>query len=280
MLVRELGKLGRLDLGGEALHHVIRGVDLHQQAGFGADRLGIILEMRAVGRADLAQGRTGPRHDVRHAEGAADLDQLAARDDGLATSGEGVEHEQHGRGVVVDEDRILGPGQFPHEIADMRVAFAALSGLDDVFEIGRCPHRRDHCLDRLLGQQRHAADLLDRGGRRPAIAAQALDRLPDRIGRGRPSMTRDGELAIGAAQHGIDRWRAEMFGLVHQAPSGRRLINIRAGMGSPPRAASRPRSPEDRARDSRHRPPRPPARAPCGGSESSHRSGTRRRSRP
>ena len=37
-------------------------------------------EMRAIGRADLAQLAAGPRHDVGNTEGAADLDQLAARD--------------------------------------------------------------------------------------------------------------------------------------------------------------------------------------------------------
>ena len=45
---------------------------------------GVVLEMRAVGGADLDQPAAGARHDVGDAEGAADLDQLAARDDHLA----------------------------------------------------------------------------------------------------------------------------------------------------------------------------------------------------
>ena len=63
---------------------VVRGMDLHDRRGVGSDRGGIVLEMRAVGGADLDQAAAGARHDVGNAEGAADLDQLAARDDHLA----------------------------------------------------------------------------------------------------------------------------------------------------------------------------------------------------
>ena len=49
-----------------------------------ADRIGVIAQMRAVRRADFLQVCAGARHDVRHTEAAADLDQLAARDDALA----------------------------------------------------------------------------------------------------------------------------------------------------------------------------------------------------
>ena len=73
--------------------------------------------MRAVGGADLDQLRAGARHDLRHAEGAADLDQLAARHDRLAALRQRVEHEQHGGGVVVDDGRVLGAGQLAQQAA-------------------------------------------------------------------------------------------------------------------------------------------------------------------
>ena len=57
------------------------------------------------------------RHDVGHAEGAADLDQLAARDRHLAAARQRVEHQQHRGGVVVDDGRGLGAGQLAEQAA-------------------------------------------------------------------------------------------------------------------------------------------------------------------
>ena len=77
-------KLARRDGRREALDGVVAGVHLHEQRGARADRRGIVLEMGAVGGADLDQlaparaMMSGMRND------AADLDQLAARDDRLA----------------------------------------------------------------------------------------------------------------------------------------------------------------------------------------------------
>ena len=51
------------------------------------------------------------RHHVGHAEAAADLDQLAARDDDLAPGRQRRQHDQRRRRVVVDDDRRLGAGQ-------------------------------------------------------------------------------------------------------------------------------------------------------------------------
>jgi hypothetical protein len=81
--VRDGGDLGFVDHLGEALHRVVRGVHLHQQRRLRADGLGVVLGVGAVGGADLDQLGAGAAHDVGHAEGAADLDQFAARDDGL-----------------------------------------------------------------------------------------------------------------------------------------------------------------------------------------------------
>src|SRR5438067_9041700 len=80
--------------GGEAVDAVVRCVDLENEPALGADRGNIILGMRAVGRTDFDELRPGPAHDLRHAKGAADLDELAARHNGFTSFGERVEHEQ------------------------------------------------------------------------------------------------------------------------------------------------------------------------------------------
>ena len=90
--------------------------------------------MGAIGGADLFKPRAGARHDVRHAERAADLDQLAARHDGFAALGQRVEHEQDGGGVVVDDRCVLRAGEFAEQAAQMIVALAALAGLEIEFQ--------------------------------------------------------------------------------------------------------------------------------------------------
>ena len=77
----------------------------------GRRRRGVIGDARAVRGADLAQDGAGLRHDVGHAEAAADLDQLAARDDHLASARRVRQHQQRRRGVVVHDHRGLGAGQ-------------------------------------------------------------------------------------------------------------------------------------------------------------------------
>jgi hypothetical protein len=105
--------------------------------------------MRSVGGADLCQPAASARHDVGHAERTADLDQLAARDNDFAAFSERVQDQQHRRGVVVDQTRILGTGQTPQQTADMVVALAPLAPLEIEFKRGGCAHR---CLHR--GQRR------------------------------------------------------------------------------------------------------------------------------
>ncbi len=156
--VRQRREVARRHLGGESLDAIIRGMDLQHQAGLGADGGGIVLEVRAVGGADLDQPRAGAHHDVGHAERAADFDQLAARHDRVAVLGEAVEHQQHRRRVVVDDGRVLGARQFAQQGAHMVVAFAASAIHEIVFERDRAAHRprrRFHCR---LGQARRGRD--------------------------------------------------------------------------------------------------------------------------
>ena len=87
----------------------------------------IILEMRAIGRADFDEPGSGARHDLGHAKGAADLDQLAARNHGLAAMGERIERQQHGSSIVVDDGGVLGARQFAEQAAQVVIALAAPS---------------------------------------------------------------------------------------------------------------------------------------------------------
>ena len=136
-------------------------------------RRDIVLEMGAVGGADLDQPGAGAGHDVGHAEGAADLDQLAARDDRLAPLGQGVEHQQHGGGVVVDDGRVLGAGQLAQQAAQMIVALAALAAVEVELERDRVAHGVDRGLDRRLGQQRAAEIGVQHGAGQVEDRAQA-----------------------------------------------------------------------------------------------------------
>ena len=129
-------------------------MDLEDQRGFRPDRVGEIAQMRAVCRADLAQPRAGALHDVGQAEGAADLDQFAARDERLAPGRQRVQRQQQRPGIVVDRERRLGPGQPLEPERDMVVALAAPAAGDVVFEVGRRAHRLGSRRDRLLGQRR------------------------------------------------------------------------------------------------------------------------------
>ena len=79
------------------------------------DRPLVVGGARAVRRSDLDEARARPREHVGDAEAVADLDELAARDDHLASFRERGEREQHGGGVVVDDERGLGARQAPEE---------------------------------------------------------------------------------------------------------------------------------------------------------------------
>ena len=130
------------------------------------------------------QPGAGARHDVGHAEGAADLDQLAARDDRLASLRERVEHEQHRGGIVVDDGRVLGAGQLAQQAAHVVVALAAAAAVEVEFERDRVAHRGDRGFDRRLRQKRateigvqhRAGEVEDRLEARRGIGLKARNR--------------------------------------------------------------------------------------------------------
>ena len=106
-----------------------------QQRRLGPDRALVVGGARAVRRPDLDEARAGAREHVGDAEAVADLDQLAARDDDLATLGERGEREQHRGGVVVDDERRLGAGQPAEQRRDVVLARAARARREVVLEV-------------------------------------------------------------------------------------------------------------------------------------------------
>jgi hypothetical protein len=209
----ELGGRHRL---GEAGHRVVRGMDLHDRRGVGADRGGIVLEMGPVGGADLDQSAVGPRHDVGDAEGAADLDELAARDDDLAAGGQRRQHQQHSGGVVVDCGGGLCAGQPLQPRGDVIVALAAAAAAQVVFQRGRRAHGRDRRFDRLLGQERtakvgvqHRAREIENAALRGLHQASQPQLAPARAG-GLVGHLLSAALGLGPGAQGLD----------HQRPAG------------------------------------------------------------
>ena len=110
---------------GEADDAEVRLVHAEQNRGLRPDRPLVVGRARAVRRADLDEARTRAREHVGDAKAVADLDQLAARDDHLATFGERSEREQHRRRVVVHDERSLRAGQTTKDPRNVVLARAA-----------------------------------------------------------------------------------------------------------------------------------------------------------
>ena len=102
MAVRHFGKFRQRDLAGEADDAVV--ARMHPQDGGGVWGNGvlIIFEVRAIGRADFDQSGLALGHHFRQPERAADLDELAPRDDDLLLRGQRRQHQHRGGGVVID----------------------------------------------------------------------------------------------------------------------------------------------------------------------------------
>ena len=98
-------------LGREPGDPVVARMDAQDGGRVLGDGVLVVARVRLVRGAHLDQLRAAGRHDLRQAEGAADLDQLPARDDDLPARGHRVEHEERGGGVVVDHRGGLRPGE-------------------------------------------------------------------------------------------------------------------------------------------------------------------------
>ena len=144
--IGDVAKVGLRDAFGEADHAVVGGVHLEQHGRIRRDGALVIKGVRLVRGAHLHHAGVRLRHDVRYAEAAADLDELASADDGFVAGGELGEHHHDGCRVVVHGDGGLGAGKRADEVFHMVVAAAARHVLDAVFERGVAARRLHHGL--------------------------------------------------------------------------------------------------------------------------------------
>ena len=156
---------------------VIAAMDLHQEGRVFIHAIGVIGQVGAVGAAHFAQHGAGARHHVGDAEGAADFHQFAARDDDLFILRQGIQHQQHGGRVVVDDGGRFGPRQFAQQFLDQVVAVAALARLQVEFQVHRPLQRFHHGLHGRVGQQRAAQIRVQHGARQVEHGAQLRARL-------------------------------------------------------------------------------------------------------
>ena len=222
---RELLHAGQL---GEADDAEVRLVHAQEQRRRVADRALVVLGPRAVRRPDLHEPRAGPRQHVRNAEAVADLEQLAAGDDDLASLGERGEREQHRPGVVVDDERALGAGEPPQHVGDVVLARPACAFGEVVLEVrvaaadlerrarappppaargrGSCGRRRRSRSGRDAGAARGpvrappARARRGRPGRRPPVSLHARARAPPARRRPRAAWERPRAARPGAAR--------------------------------------------------------------------------------
>ncbi len=100
-----------------------------------AHGVAVVIEVRAVGRPDFDQPHAALGHDLGNSEVPADLDQLAARDDRVASVGKRVQRQHERCCAVVDDQRILGTGELAEERRAVDVARPALARVQVQLEI-------------------------------------------------------------------------------------------------------------------------------------------------
>ena len=140
---RDLDRVRRL---GEAGHREVRRMDAKDglRPTLGQRRLEVG-GPRPVRRPDLDQLRAGAPDDLGDPHATADLDELAARDDDPATSGEADRERDRGR-VVVRHERVLGAGQGDQVLLGRPDACAATAGLAVQLEQQVPARQRGGCL--------------------------------------------------------------------------------------------------------------------------------------
>ena len=129
-----------------------------QHGGFRADGPLVVGGACPVRRSHLDEACARAREHVGNAEAVADLDQLAARDEHLAAFRERSQRQQHGGGVVVDDERRLGAGQPAKDPRDVILPRAASALCEVVLEIRVAAADLVHPLER-GGRQRRAAEI-------------------------------------------------------------------------------------------------------------------------
>ncbi len=159
-------------------------MDLEDRARPLRDRGAVVGRARAVRRADLDELRSRRGHDVGDPELAADLDQLAARDQDLLAARQRRKGEQERGGAVVHDERVLGSGHRDQQRLGAGRALAALARLAIDLQVRVGPSGSGGGARRCLRQRRppqvrvqHHAGRVDHR-RQPG---RDLRRQPDRV---------------------------------------------------------------------------------------------------
>ena len=149
----EFGQTGRL---GETHDGEIALMHFQQHARARRDRVPIVGQPGAVGRPYLHQPGAALPDDVGDAKAAADLHQLATRDDHLAVAGQGGQRQQQGGRVVVDAQPGLRAGHLTQQRLQPRRARAASAGLEIELQVDGAASRLGRSPDRFRGHRRAA----------------------------------------------------------------------------------------------------------------------------
>ncbi|KAF5036413.1 hypothetical protein DSECCO2_575340 [anaerobic digester metagenome] len=200
----------------EADDAVVGGVDLHEHGRFVADGLLVVAQVGAVGGPDLAQHSPALPHDLGDTKGAADLHELPARNHDLAPLGQGVEDQEHGRGVVVDHEPRLGPSQAAEQLFDVGIAAAALPRLQGQLQVGVVPTAQGHGLHGLVGQDGAAEIGVDDHARGVEDAPEMRPRGETHVGAGPGAQGGQGQVGFGGDGPGADLLAAEVQKFAHQ----------------------------------------------------------------
>ena len=116
------GQLGQRRAVGEAEHAEVRLVHAEQEGGLRAGGPLVVRGARSVRRPHLDEPSARAREHVGDAEAVADLDQLAAGHEHLASFRERGQRQEHGSRVVVDDERRLGACQPAQDLRDVILA--------------------------------------------------------------------------------------------------------------------------------------------------------------
>jgi hypothetical protein len=208
----------------EAADNIVAAMHFHQHRRALTDGLDIVLQMRAIRRADLAQLRARAAHDVGNAERPADLDEFAARNDDLLPERERGQRQQHSRRIVVDHGGGLRTGQFADQVLDQIVAIAAAATVQIELEVHRLRQRNGHGTHGFVGQDRAPEVRMEHRAREVEYGPQAAspsggERAGD-VGGNAHLAKRQGALSgLHAAPPGVERGthgrqdpRASVFG--------------------------------------------------------------------
>ena len=119
-----------------------------------AQRLFIIPPVHPVSGAHFDQGRAALLHHIRHPEAAADLDQLAARDDHAGARCQRPQHEDCGKRAVIHDQGRFSAGDLAQQLLDLPAALATLPAGHIKFQRAVILSSRQHSVLRGHAQRR------------------------------------------------------------------------------------------------------------------------------